>query len=254
MKTIFTLLLATIFSSAAFAYDGGKLTITLASNKNLQVYVDGRGYRDDNNSYVLNNIQPGNHQVAIYRVNGNNNGGWGNGNGRNGRYDKKGELVYSSNVYVRQSYHVDVMINRFGKAMVDERLISDRNGNWDDDDWNSGGYNNGGYNNGGYNNGGYNNGYGQAMNESDFNQVLQKIRNQWFGKLGTARDAVTSNYLSTTQVRQVLQIFSAESDKLDLAKNAYKNTVDRQNFRQLYDQFSYAGQSELDRYIRDFRY
>lgn len=29
MKTIFTLLLATIFSTAAFAYDEGKLTVTL---------------------------------------------------------------------------------------------------------------------------------------------------------------------------------------------------------------------------------
>ena len=91
MKTIFTLLLATIFTSA-FAYDGGKLTITIASAKNVQVYVDGRAYQDRDNTYVMNNIQPGNHTIAIYR-NGKNNGN-GYGNNRNGRNDRKGDLVF----------------------------------------------------------------------------------------------------------------------------------------------------------------
>jgi hypothetical protein len=43
MKNIFTLLLATV-SFSAFAYDGGKLTITVPSSRNVQVYVDGRVY------------------------------------------------------------------------------------------------------------------------------------------------------------------------------------------------------------------
>ena len=73
-------------------------------------------------------------------------------------------------------------------------------------------------------------------------------------KVGTARDAVSSNYLSSFQVRQVLQLFSAENDKLELAKLSYRNMVDAQNFRQLYDLFSYQSQAELDRYIRDTRY
>ena len=259
MKTIFTLLLATIFTSA-FAYDGGKLTITIASAKNVQVYVDGRAYQDRDNSYVMNNIQPGNHTIAIYR-NGKNNGN-GYGNNRKGRNDRKGDLVYSSTVYVRPSYHVDVMINRFGKAMVDERALSNsRNGDWNDDEdgyGNDGGYNgNGGYNNGngGYNNGngGYNNGYQQAMSDNEFNQLVQKIRNQWFGKLGTARDALETKYFNTAQVRQILQLFSSENDKLELAKTSYRNLVDKQYFRQLYDLFSYQSQSELDRYVRDLR-
>ena len=52
MKTLFTLLLATIFSSAAFAYEGGKLTISIAGNRNFQVYVDGRAYQDQDNTYT----------------------------------------------------------------------------------------------------------------------------------------------------------------------------------------------------------
>ena len=248
MKNIFTLLLVTV-SASAFAYDGGKLTITVPSSKNIQVYVDGRAYQDNDNTIVLNNIQAGNHSITIYKNSRNANAN--NGNyGRNNQRDKKnyrGEVLYSSNVYVRPSYHVDVMINRFGKALVDERAI---NGNYqnDDDDW----YDTGSAN-GGYNNGGYNNGYHQAMSDYDFNQLVQKIRSQWLGKQAAARDALNNNYFNTNQVRQVLQIFSSESDKLELAKLSYRNTVDQQNFRQLYDLFSYQSQSELDRYIRDFR-
>ena len=242
MKTIFTLLFVTIFTSA-FAYDEGKLTITVASQKNLQVYVDGRIYQADDNSFVLNNIQPGNHTIKIYKKAKKNN----NGNNRNSRNDRndinRNDLIYSSTVYVRPSTHVDVMINRFGKAMVDEKLLSDRNGNWGEDDWND----DGGYNNG--NNQGY-----KAMSDYDFNQLVQKIRNQWFGKITTAKDGMNNNYLNIYQVKEILQLFSSESDKLELARLSYKNLVDRQNFRQLYELFSYQSQTELDRYVRDYRY
>jgi hypothetical protein len=246
MKTIFTLLLATVFTSA-FAYDEGRLTISVAV-KNAQVYVDGRIYQDDDNNFVLNNIQPGNHTIKIYRMVSKSNG---YGSARNSRKNvQKNELVYASTVYVRPSYHVDVMVNRFGKALVDEKAIANRNANWEDDDWNDG---NSGYDNGGYNNGGYNNGYQQAMSDYDFNQLVQKIRNQWIGKIATARDAVISNYFNTGQVRQIMQLFSSESDKLDLAKISYKNVVDKQNFRQVYDLLGYQSQDELDRYVRDYR-
>ena len=240
MKTIFTLLLVTVFTSA-FAYDEGKLTITVASQKNIQVYVDGRIYQADENSFVLNNIQPGNHKIKIYKKARKNNN---NRNSRNDRNDNnRNDLIYSSTVYVKPATHVDVMINRFGKAMVDEKVLSNRNNDWGEDDWN---------NDGGYNNG--NQGYNKAMNDYDFNQLVQKIRNQWFGKITTAKDGVNNNYLNIYQVKQILQLFSSESDKLELAKLSYKNLVDRQNFKQIYELFSYQSQTELDRYVRDYRY
>ena len=245
MKNIFTLLLATV-SVSAFAYDGGKLTVTIPSSKNVQVYVDGRIYQgNNNNTIVLNNIQSGNHSITIYKNNRKNNG-YGN-NGRdnrknNNRYDQR-DVLYNSNVYVRPSYHVDVMVNRFGKALVDERVINNNYEN-DDDDWYDGGYGSGGYNND----------YQQAMSDREFNQVLQKVRSQWIGKLSMAKDEINGHYFTTNQVRQLLQLFSSEGDKLELAKLSYKNIADRQNFRQLYDLFSYRSQTELDQYTRDFRY
>ncbi len=234
MKTIFTLLLATI-STAAFAYDEGRITITLASNKNYVVYVDGRQQFDEDNMIILNDVRSGNHTIKVYQRKKNNR----NNNRRNDDRDfRNNDLVYSTTVYVKPSYHVDIMINRFGKALVDEQALT-RN-RWEDDDWRNDN----------------NNGYNRTMSEYDFNQLVQSIKNSWFSsdKMRTARNAFERNYFNTIQVRQVLVLFSSDSDKLELAKLAYRNTVDQRSYYQLYDVFSFqSSKDELDRYIKDFR-
>ena len=235
MKTVFTLLLATFFTSA-FARNEGKLTISIVSDKNFTVYVDGRQFQDEENTFTLNNVRPGNHTIQVYRAGRSNNAG--NTRNRNRNYDRRGTLVYSSTVYVRPAYHVDVTINRFGKALVDEKSLADRYSDWEDDDWNSG----------------HENGYRQAMNDQDFEQLMQRIRNQWFGRMGATKDAIQENYFSVNQLRQVLQVFTTEPDRLELARLAYPRLVDRSYFRQLYDLFSYNGQSELDRFVRENRF
>jgi hypothetical protein len=234
MKTILTLLLTTI-STAAFAYDEGKITITLASNKNYVVYVNGRQQFDQDNMIVLNDVRSGNHTIKVYQRRKNNR----NSSRRNDDRDfRNNDLVYSTTVYVKPSYHVDVMINRFGKALVDEQQIT-RN-RWEDDWQND-------------NNGGYN----RVMSDNDFNQLTKSIREAWFSsdKMRTARNAFERNAFNTSQVRQVLTLFSSDSDKLELAKLVYRNTVDQRAYYQLYDVFSFqSSKDELDKYIRDFRY
>ena len=125
--------------------------------------------------------------------------------------------------------------------MVDERDLRSRNGNWDDDNWNDNAGNN----------------YGRAMNESEFSQLMQKMRSQWLNsqKMQVAREAVSRDMFSTAQVRQLIQLISSESDKLELAKLAYRNTVDNRNYAQLYDVFAYqSSREELERYIRNSRF
>src|SRR5687767_1175817 len=204
MKTIFTLLLATIFSTTAFAYEEGKLTVTFAANTNVQVVIDGRTYQQQDHSIVINNIPAGQHSIRIYKAK------------RAGRSNRN-ELLYSANVYVKPSYHVDVMVNRFGKALVDEQSIRNRR---EDNDWYGNDYPGSG-SNGGYGN---NNGYNQPVSESEFGQVLQRVKSQWFGsaKMNTAKEELSRRYFTTLQVRQLLQLFTSESDKLELARLAYR--------------------------------
>ena len=56
------------------------------------------------------------------------------------------------------------------------------------------------------------------MSDYDFNQMVQKIRSQWIGKMNTAKEGVNNNYLNTYQVRQILQIFSTLSEGIGRLK------------------------------------
>jgi len=109
--------------------------------------------------------------------------------------------------------------------------------------------------NNGYAAGDYNYSPHVAMTESEFTTLYDNIRRKWLplSKYSTAVDVFnsTSNYFTTSQVRQIIALLSSESNRLDLAKLAFDNIVDQQNFRQLYDLFtSQSSKDELDSYIK----
>lgn len=58
-------------------------------------------------------------------------------------------------------------------------------------------------------------------------------------KLTYAINMANTNCLSSAQVKQVTMLFLSDVDKLDFAKAAYKNTVDKDNFYDVYDAFAY---------------
>jgi CTP:phosphocholine cytidylyltransferase-like protein len=109
--------------------------------------------------------------------------------------------------------------------------------------------------NNGYAGANYNYTVRAAMTDAEFNTLYNDIRRKWLplSKYSTAVDifSSTSNYFTTQQVKQIIALLSSESNRLDLAKLAFDNIVDQQNFRQLYDLFdSQASRDELDNYIR----
>jgi hypothetical protein len=102
---------------------------------------------------------------------------------------------------------------------------------------------------------GYNYSVRAAMTEDEFNALYNDIRTKWlpFTKYNAAVEAFSSSdrYFTTQQVKQIIALLSSESNRLELAKLAFDNVVDQQNFRQLYDLFSsQASKDELDNYIR----
>jgi hypothetical protein len=91
------------------------------------------------------------------------------------------------------------------------------------------------------------------MEDREFKQVLQSIDKEWLetNKLKSATQIVRSNSLTSAQVKQLVLMFSFESNKLELAKQAYQNTVDKKNYYIINDAFSFSGsKDELARYIR----
>lgn len=94
-----------------------------------------------------------------------------------------------------------------------------------------------------------------AMKEADFNILYRDIQNR-FG-IGAKMSALSNTfanqnyYFTTAQVKQLIQLVSSESNRVELAKASYDNIVDQANFGELYSIFSSNSRNELEAYARE---
>jgi hypothetical protein len=281
MKTIFTLLLSTIFSLAAMAYDGTRLTVTSISQNKMFVEVDGRRYNLERNTVTLSNIRPGTHTVRVLREMKRKTG-WGINNG-----NRREEVIYSIRATIKNGYHFDILVNRFGKVMIDERRIDvnddwyddgyyenddrdrDRdkdpsnrdNEDWDDNrnkpddrDYDTKSDDRDDRNGRDDRDDNYDDNYGRSMNSSDFTQAKETLRKEWFEntRLTTAKQIIDRNYFTSQQVKELMLLFTFENNRLDIAKYAYGKTVDKRNYSVVNDAFTFNSKEKLDQYIREY--
>jgi hypothetical protein len=104
-------------------------------------------------------------------------------------------------------------------------------------------------------NGGTGTSYKVAMTDAEFNRTLRSVQ-LTFGlgaKYSTLQDLFNkeTNYFTSSQVKQLIQQVSNESNRLDLAKLAYNNVTDPTSFTSsLYDLFSSQySRDQLNAYI-----
>lgn len=243
-KRTFTLLLASFMTLSLLAADiTNRITVSFAGNRNYELRIDGRRYNSSSNRIYLNDLRPGRHNIEVYEL--------------NNRSRRSNRPVYASSFTVRPRYDMHITIDRNGQARINESKNGNRNDrDWDDRDsrdWNESddryetdrNWNN-------------NSQWeaGRALNEGDYNNLVAQVRRQWSAssKYNEAKEAVARYYLSTQQVRGLLELLSQENYRLDVAKLAYRNTVDKQAYTQLYPLFSRSAQAELDSFIRSNRY
>lgn len=287
MKTIFTLLLSSIFSIASFAYDGPLLTVSSVGNQKIFVEVDGSRYAMNNdNTVTIRNIYPGTHTVRVLREM-KNRSGW---NLRIG--SRREEVIYAIRATLRNGYDFDIVVNRFGKIMLDERRMDPNDDLYgDDDDY----YDNNRNNDEGYDNSNnrndrdrnwdknpngrnnnderYDNRNGTKddryddsnnkndrdnryyeMNDADFSQAKESLRKEWFEntRLNTAKQIIDRNYFTSRQVRDLMLLFTFENNRLDVAKYAYNKVVDKGNYFMVNEALSSTSKKEeLNNFIHD---
>lgn len=254
MKKIFTLLASLILGIAVFAADAkpkNALTIKSVDRSSLKIVVDGRRFEPSQNSITIQGLDAGTHQVKIYKE---------RNTGMFSIFGKKYDVVFNKSVNMKNRTDVTIAIDRLNRTTITTEKRNGKGGRdndrWDDDDFDFGN----GRDNGDYNNDDRWNDrdgrYEVGMNDRDFSRVLESIKKEWLesNKLQSATHIVTNNKLTTAQVRQMLILFSFESNKLQLAKSAYANTTDKRNYSMLYEVFSFSStKDELARFIRNFR-
>jgi len=81
-----------------------------------------------------------------------------------------------------------------------------------------------------------------SMPPVTFNNALNSIASQSFesGRVAVARQLISSNCMSSEQVRSILTLMQFESSRLDLAKYAYRFTCDPQNYHVVYSVFQFG--------------
>jgi len=283
MKTIFTLLLSSLFSLSSMAYNGTRLTVTSVSNNKMFVEVDGRRYDLNAHTVTISNLRPGVHNVRVLRqVKAKK--GWNIDN-----WSKREEVIYSIKATLKNGYDFDIVVNRFGKVMIDERRIddtddwydddddsyddSDRDNDWgenpsdrDDKDWDN---TKNDRNDRDYDNDpddsndrhgrddrddDYNDNNSRSMSSYDFSQARESLRKEWFEnkRLATAKLIIERNYFTSQQVKELMLLFTFENNRLDIAKYAYGRTIDKRNYAVVNDAFTFNSKEKLDQYIREY--
>ncbi|MDX1936480.1 MAG: DUF4476 domain-containing protein [Flavihumibacter sp.] len=232
-----------------------KLSIATLTTTPIRVTIDGQRYDQGynswgnaNNSIVIRDLSNGYHTIKVFQQRSNRR--FENDRRRNRNDDYT--LIYSATVFVKPMYHIDIVINRFGKAFIDEQYINSRDyydNDDDDNNWN---------NNRDFDRDNRDRDYRnqRAMDDRDFIMAKNQLQRESFDntRLLMARQISDNNYLSAQQVKELMQLFSFDDKKLDFAKYAYRRTTDRNNYFIVYDAFAFASnKEELANYIRNFR-
>ncbi len=92
----------------------------------------------------------------------------------------------------------------------------------------------------------------EPMTDSNFEKALKTIKNKDFedDKLEVATQVVQSNCMLARQVKQIMETFSFDENKLAFAKIAYTHTFDINNYFIVYDAFTFHSNSKkLSEYI-----
>lgn len=84
------------------------------------------------------------------------------------------------------------------------------------------------------------------LSDADFKKIVKTITATKYEtkKLDTLNTLITGNDFSTDQVRQLMNLFSFESNKLAVAKLLYDHTVDTKNYGTLSANFNFADNKE----------
>lgn len=90
------------------------------------------------------------------------------------------------------------------------------------------------------------------MSSFDYAKAKKSIENKTYAKekITILNQVLNTNCVSVNQVIGFMKLFTYEDDKLTVAKNAYKKTVDQSNYYQVNDAFTYSSSvDDLNRFI-----
>ena len=118
MKTILTFAAGLLLTLSTMAADRPQ-SVTIKSNRNYEVVIDGRTFRDDN-TIRIDRMRPGMHSIKVYE--------------RSRGFFGRMRLVSAKNFFVRNN-DLRITVNYSGYVNIDERRYDRRDRDWNDRGW-----------------------------------------------------------------------------------------------------------------------
>lgn len=230
MKAFVTLLIAIGF---CFVSRAGELFIQVTAPGVYYATVSNQVHYNQNNIFRFFDLESG--YIKIQTVNQTNN-----------------NVLYNGSIYIENDERVIAQINTFGSLSIIKKIkISIENWYTTIESDNGQGTPNHHTNPPSpWNNPNANNQH--DVNNSAFQKFLTVLKNESYdsNRLKTAKSYISKSTFSAEQIAEMSKTFSYDSGRLDFAKVAYNQCVDKNNYFLLRETFSYpSGYSSLLDYI-----
>lgn len=253
MKKVISTLALSLIISAAFAFRGfSELNLKIYDNSLFYVVLDNVSYNFNQQTYSFKNLAPGNHYLTVVKIKP-SYGNYG--------YGSQSQTVYSGYISIPGNQKIFSMINPLHKFVItssspflgaDDTPIDYEPGTCNnnfpgtDDMY----YENDDYQEYVYPSVSYN--YTPVMSSGNFSALLSLISSSSFdsSKQLIAKQAINTNWFTSAQICEVLNLFTFESSKLAIAKLAYARTIDKTNYFLVNNAFTFESSTEeLTEYI-----
>lgn len=265
MKTFTTTLALVLSVSVLSAMNAAsQLHVEILGHRpNMKIVFNGQQYMSQGNTVMIDRLAPGDYPIQVLRPSH-----WGHHG-----------VVFQGIVKVPFHSKVVAKISRGGMRVKSFPMVTPRPNYWDQEAGTHGYYHDqDGYGHHGQHghgttvalnengNGGFVSMYPQepvcapvpvmlGMHPEMFERLKTQVRNATFDsdQIRVAKQGIRMNRVTSEQVRQLMELVSFESSRLEIAKFGYRFVDDPENFFIVNDVFWFSSSiRELDRYINQF--
>jgi hypothetical protein len=237
-KLLLTLAFILAALPALFAQDGRSIVrVRLSDNTPLIVTIDGKSFGQDDKIVTADNITAGRHKLKVFVP------------ATSGR--ERRALVYEGDFKVQPNTHSYIIVDRFKattRITSGSRESMDRDVRYPVDRVKHPSNRGNNYNNNdddrGYRNDRHTS--RNAFSPADMRDLNERVEDRMHsdGKVKLMKSVLVNRTYTTDQVRTMLSWLTFDDSKLEFAKWAYTNVIDKRNYWKLDNAFTFSSSKE----------
>ncbi len=221
------LLLMLTAATDSFAQKVSSLTLSLYDGSSFGIEFDKSVIAKQSEEITLDGIAGGKHFLKITPINAS-------------------KPVFSGDIFVTEGYTIHAVIDEYKSFYVYQKYKYRKpSGSIEIIDWE--------HHNG---NREHDEEHYKVMNDKEFEELRNVVAGSPFDETKTElmKFGIDGSYFTTDQVDSMIKMLTFETYKVEIAKYAYKKTVDKRNYLRVFGNFRYSSSiTELKDYIESYK-